>query len=67
MLKYDPSLCVLAYCLDNPSISIKILVLKVRGKREGRGERGEGRGERGEGRGERRKESGEREERERER
>ena len=29
VLKYDPSLCVLAYCLDHQSTRIKILILKV--------------------------------------
>lgn len=29
MLSYDPSLCVLAYCLDSPSTKVKALVLKV--------------------------------------
>ena len=29
MLSYDPSLCVLAYCLDSPSTRVKVLVLKV--------------------------------------
>ena len=30
VLKYDPSLCILAYCLDSQSAKIKILILKVR-------------------------------------
>ena len=29
ILKYDPSLCVLAYCLDRRDVKIKILILKV--------------------------------------
>ena len=29
VLSYDPSLCVLAYCLDSPSTRVKVLVLKV--------------------------------------
>ena len=30
VLGYDPSLCVLAYCLDSLSTRVKVLVLKVR-------------------------------------
>ncbi len=29
VLAYDPSLCVLAYCLNNDSTRIKVLILKV--------------------------------------
>ena len=33
VLSYDPSLSVLAYCLDNPSTKVKVLVLKVSTKK----------------------------------
>ena len=32
VLSYDPSLYVLAYCLDSLSTRVKVLVLKVSGK-----------------------------------